>query len=112
MASPRHQLNRLPSQQRTPLHVCAECGSNLVHPVEWEQSGREHWTVLRRCPNCEWSASGTYHQALVDDFDRELDEGSQALTRDLRELARANMADAVDRFVVALNAGAVLPEDF
>ena len=31
---------------------------------------------------------------------------------DLRELARANMADAVERFVAALWAGAVLPEDF
>ncbi len=112
MAIPGHQGDRLEGELRRPLHHCLECRSNLVHPIEWEQTSREHWTVLLRCPNCEWSASGTYDQALVDDFDRELDEGAQALIRDLRELARANMADAVDRFVHALRAGAVLPEDF
>ena len=83
-----------------------------MHPIKWHQSGPEHWTVLLRCPNCEWCASGTFDQDLVDDFDRELDAGGQALMRDLRELARANMADSVDRFVHALEANAVLPEDF
>jgi hypothetical protein len=112
MAIPGHQRNRLTSELRRPLHQCVECGSHLVHPIEWEQTGREHWTVLLRCPNCEWSASGTFDQAHVDDFDRELDQGAQALIRDLRELSRANMAEAIGRFVHALRANAVLPEDF
>jgi hypothetical protein len=112
MAFPRHQERAVASQTQRPLHRCSRCESHLVHPVAWQQSGPEHWTVLLRCPNCEWCASGTYEQELVDDFDRELDYGAEALMRDLRELARANMAEAVDRFVEALRADAVLPEDF
>lgn len=112
MALPGHQGNGLASRTGRPLHRCTECDSHLVHPVDWQQTGSEHWTVVLRCPNCEWSASGTFDQDLVDDFDRELDAGAQALMRDFRELARANMADAVDRFVRALRADAVLPEDF
>lgn len=107
----------VPGQQRNqvghrPLHECPACASNLVYPVDWEQTGREHWSVCRRCPNCEWTGAGTFDQGLVDAFDEELDRGAEALIRDLRELARANMADAVDRFAEALRAGAVLPEDF
>ena len=112
MALPGQQGNRLATGPRPPLHRCVDCSCDLVQPVEWEQTGRKRWTVLLRCPNCDWSESGTFDQTLVDDFDHELDEGAQALARDLRELARANMADAVDRFVQALRADAVLPEDF
>jgi hypothetical protein len=112
MALPGHQGNGVASRTRRPLHRCSRCESHLVHPVAWQQSGPDHWTVLLRCPNCEWCASGTYEQDLVDDFDRELDGGAQALIRDLHELARANMAESVDRFAEALRADAVLPEDF
>jgi hypothetical protein len=97
---------------RTGLHLCAACGSPLVHPVEWEQVGRGSWTLSLRCPNCWWTGSGTYAQELVDAFDLALDEGIEALMDDLRELSRANMAEDVDRFVAALWADAVLPEDF
>ncbi|HEV2075984.1 MAG TPA: hypothetical protein VGR10_07070 [Thermoleophilaceae bacterium] len=89
-----------------------ECGSGLVHAVDWEEAGRDHWTVSLRCPNCEWMGSGTFCQSVVDSFDRKLDEGTQALIRDLGELTRANMAEDVARFVGALMAGAILPEDF
>ncbi len=34
------------------------------------------------------------------------------LARDYKRLMRANMADEIDRFVGALTADAILPEDF
>ncbi|MEZ0283948.1 MAG: hypothetical protein ACAH79_01780, partial [Thermoleophilia bacterium] len=37
-----------------PLHTCPACTSDLVYPVEWEESSGTSWTVERRCPNCEW----------------------------------------------------------
>ncbi len=94
------------------LHLCAACGSPLVHPVEWEQIGRGSWTVSLRCPNCWWTGSGIYAQELVDAFDLALDEGIEALMEDLRELSRANFVEDGERFVAALWADAVLPEDF
>ena len=97
---------------RHELHVCRECRSELVYPTEWEEAGPECWRVALRCPNCEWSVSGVFPQDLVDRFDERLDEGTEQVVGDLRELMRANMTEEIDRFVAALDAGALLPEDF
>jgi len=94
------------------LHLCPGCDQTLVYPTEWEEASETHWEVSLRCPNCEWFATGTYAQDVVDRFDEELDRGTEALVRDLKRLTRANMEDEVERFVKALGAGAILPEDF
>jgi hypothetical protein len=41
-----------------------------------------------------------------------LDLGTDALVKDLRRLVQANMEAEADRFAAALEAGAILPEDF
>jgi hypothetical protein len=94
------------------LHICPECDRDLVYPVEWEETSPTHWEVLLRCPNCEWSDVGTFDQATVDRFDEKLDIGTEILLRDLKRLEQANMEDEVERFVRAIDAGAILPEDF
>ena len=94
------------------LHVCGTCDSELVYPVDWEESGAEHWEVTLRCPNCEWSGTGVFDQDIVERFDEELDRGTEALVRDLKDLMQANMEDEIDRFVSALEAGHIVPEDF
>jgi hypothetical protein len=94
------------------LHVCLECDRDLVYPVEWEETSPTHWEVLLRCPNCEWSDVDTFDQATVDRFDEQLDIGTEILIRDLKRLQQANMEDECDRFVRAINADAILPEDF
>lgn len=97
---------------KTGLHICPECSSSLVYPLQWEEAGPEHWQVALRCPNCEWSADGVYPQDMVDDFDEELERGTDELVGDLKQLMRANMAEEVDRFAAALDADFILPEDF
>ena len=94
------------------LHVCLDCGSGLVYPVEWEEAGPEDWSVLLHCPNCDVCREGVFSQATVESFDEELDRGAEALARDYKRLMQANMADEVERFAGALHAGAILPEDF
>jgi hypothetical protein len=94
------------------LHICYECHSPLVYPVEWEEAGPENWRVLLQCPNCALMREGVFSQETVESFDEELDRGADALARDYRRLMRANMVEEIDRFAVALEAGAVLPEDF
>jgi hypothetical protein len=94
------------------LHICPECDRDLVYPVDWEEASVTHWEVALRCQNCEWSEVGTYDQATVDRFDEQLDDGTEALVRDLRRLLQANMEDEADRFAAALHANAILPEDF
>jgi hypothetical protein len=94
------------------LHVCPECDRDLVYPVEWEETSPTHWEVLLRCPNSEWSEVDVFDQPTVDRFDEKLDIGTEILIRDLKRLQQANMEDEVQRFVSALDADAILPEDF
>ena len=101
-----------PEQSVVDLHICGSCSSHLVYPTEWEESGATHWEVTLRCPNCEWSGTGIFEQELVERFDEELDRGTEALVRDLKRLAHANMEDEIERFTAALEAGHIVPEDF
>jgi len=101
-----------PAEPHQELHVCIECSSELVYPVQWEESGAENWSVLLHCPNCDVYREGVFSQDTVEVFDEELDRGADALARDYKRLMRANMAEEIDRFVGAITSGAILPEDF
>jgi hypothetical protein len=94
------------------LHLCGSCSSTLVYPTEWEEAGVTHWEVTLRCPNCEWAGTGIFEQELVERFDEELDRGTEALVRDLKRLAHANMEDEIERFTTALAEDHIVPEDF
>ena len=110
MAQPEAPGN--PVEPHQDLHVCTECDSELVYPVQWEEAGPDNWSVLLHCPNCDVFREGVFTQDNVELFDEELDRGADALARDYKRLMRANMADEIDRFMGALSAGAILPEDF
>jgi hypothetical protein len=101
-----------PAEVHQELHVCIECSSELVHPVQWEESGPDNWSVLLHCPNCGVYREGIFAQETVECFDEELDRGADALARDYKRLMRANMAEEMERFVGALQADAILAEDF
>ena len=107
-----HTADHPPAEAHQDLHMCMECSSDLVYPVQWEESGTENWSVLLHCPNCDVYREGIFTQDTVEVFDEELDRGADALARDYKRLMRANMSEEIDRFVGALTAGAILPEDF
>jgi hypothetical protein len=94
------------------LHVCPDCDSTLVYPVQWEEADESHWQITLRCPNCERSEEGVFGQALCDGFDDELERGTDALTRDYKRLMTANLAEEIDRFAKALEVDGILPSDF
>jgi hypothetical protein len=94
------------------LHICPNCGSELVQPVDWSEAPDDRWNLLLSCPNCDWYTEGLYTAAQVRELEDRLDEGLADMLRDLQRLAQANMADQIDRFVSALYADHILPEDF
>jgi hypothetical protein len=49
---------------------------------------------------------------VVDSFDEQLNEGSDALATAYRRMVRDNLVAEMERFAGALRAGAILPEDF
>lgn len=95
-----------------PLHVCPECQSQLVQPVDWTEAPNENWELRLRCPNCLWSTEGIYSQGAVEELEEHLDEGLADMLSDLQRLTKANMGEEIDRFLAALQADLILPEDF
>ena len=102
----------LPAEREAGLHVCRACASELVQPEWWEEAGNGAWRVGLRCPECEHRIEGVYGQTTVDAYDGRLNDGGDALEAIYRRLVRENLASELERFVGALDAGAILPEDF
>jgi hypothetical protein len=103
-------MSRITSSQG--LHVCPNCSSHLVQPVEWERVDDEAWTVLLRCPECEIFQAGVFGQAELDAYDMELDRGEALLRVAYMQVSTENMETEIEAFAHALMSGAVLPEDF
>jgi hypothetical protein len=101
-----------PVRETRELHICENCDSDLVYPTTWEEADERHWQVALRCPNCEHVDQGIFSQDECDRFDDQLEAGTDALTRDFKRLMAANMAEEIDRFVVALDADGIQPMDF
>ena len=93
-------------------HICPVCDSDLVQPLEWSEGRDDTWNLALNCPNCDWYAEGIYTAEEVRELEDRLDEGLADMLRDLQRLTQANMADHIDRFVSALHADEILPEDF
>ena len=102
----------VPAEDTRDLHVCVNCESELVYPVQWEEAGPESWHILLRCPDCEWNESGVFPQTQCDRFDDELEAGTETLTKDFKRLVTANMAEEIERFIQALDADGIQPMDF
>jgi hypothetical protein len=97
---------------RDDLHVCPGCASELVYPTDWEPVDAKRWSVVLRCPECEWGGGGIYAQDVLDRFDEALDRGTEQVLDDLKLLVRANLEDEIERFSVALRDDHILAEDF
>ena len=100
------------AQATVGLHICPSCESQLVQPVECDGATDDQWELTLRCPNCHWSARGTYAKEQLAELEDQLEAGVDAIVRDLQRLASANMADEIERFTAALEADLILPEDF
>jgi hypothetical protein len=105
------RFNEVDTDQRE-LHICPNCESDLIQPISWSETEDLHWELALDCPNCGWSESGIFTREQVEQLEDRLDEGLTEMICDLQRLTQANMAADVDRFIAALDAGLILPEDF
>jgi hypothetical protein len=94
------------------LHVCPECDSELVQPVDWAEAPQGLWELVLQCPNCFRLDEGVFDQDQIDALEERLDDGLTEMLSDLRRLTQANMSEEIERFAAALNADLILPEDF
>ena len=56
--------------------VCPLCGSDFVHPVEWQAVDESHMTVRLRCGECETWREAIFSDEVLERFDRRLDEAT------------------------------------
>jgi hypothetical protein len=101
-----------PPHEDLEAHKCPVCGSELVYPEDWDRSSQVSWTLHLRCPECELRREVTLGRASVEQFNRELYFGAQALARTADQMQRRNFEDEVDRIVAALERDLILPMDF
>jgi hypothetical protein len=101
-----------PPTQEPGLHICPECTSHLVQPVQWGEGSGGAWEMTLECPNCSWTLDGVFAREQVNRFEEQLDAGLATMLSDLRRLAQANMSEEVERFATALRDDLILPEDF
>ena len=94
------------------LLVCDRCRSRLMYPAGCEERGREEWHIELKCADCGGGRSGLFTVEMLDALDRELDRAEDEIEADLARMTSGNMADYMTRFVAALNADAIEPEDF
>ena len=98
---------------RTPTRTGAPCAAvTLVYPIDWDRSGPASWTLILRCPECETRREVMLGRASVEEFNRELYHGAQAIAREADRMTRSNFEDEVERIVVALEHDLILPMDF
>jgi hypothetical protein len=93
-------------------HVCPVCGGDLVHPMDWQRTGESAWQIRLRCPECHTERDVTMGRAEVEQLNRELYHGTQALAREAQRVSRQNFEDETRRFIAALRSGAIQPIDF
>jgi hypothetical protein len=94
------------------LHLCPTCACDLVQPLSWSESSEGRWELTLECPSCWWSETAVYDRHQVEGLEDKLDEGLAEMIGDLQRLTQANMAADIERFIAALDAEVILPEDF
>jgi hypothetical protein len=103
---------RRPGELDQGLLVCGRCRSRLMYPADCEEHGPNHWDIELECPDCGGQESTRFDIGMLDALDGELDRAAAEIEADLEFLTRANMSDYVTRFVSALDADAIEPDDF
>ncbi len=101
-----------PTAAEGDVHVCPVCRSTLVYPTDWQRTGSATWELKLRCPNCETQRNITLDREGVEQFNRVLYEGSEALAKQAEQLTRLHFEEEAERFVHALDEDQILPMDF
>ena len=102
---------RLARQRADAPHICKACTLPFAYPeFALPEGGR--WRVLLRCLSCGWSGERILDDEELENYERELDDECEQIEIDLELLTHCNMSEYLNRFVAALAADAIFPEDF
>lgn len=95
------------------IQVCPSCRLPFVVPGEIrEVVGVDRVRLDLGCANCEWTETCVKHDSELVSLDVALDRSFADLLWTLEVVWIANEEAAIGRFAKALEADAILPEDF
>jgi Zn finger protein HypA/HybF involved in hydrogenase expression len=94
------------------IELCTKCGSDRVHPTDWNEVEELRWQLALRCPDCEYRNVETYDAAEVERYDDVLNDATDRLIEELDRVTRENMSDTIDRLRSALENDGIMPFDF
>lgn len=112
MAGEGHPESSSSPDQSRDLATCLECHADYVCPMDWENNEDGTWRVKLRCGECEHRTVGDFDQDTLDRLDITLDGHTAIMIDDLADFAQVNMEEEVERFMAAIKADQILPEDF
>jgi hypothetical protein len=107
--SPYTRLRRAADRD---LSICWECRSRLVEPTSWKSAGPTSWRLDLWCPDCLHARQEVVTAEAADRFDEHLDGVMTRMFAALGRFEQERMREACERFIGALTAGAIVPEDF
>jgi len=110
-AEEARDLRRAPGCE-VPEITCGSCGSDLVFPIDWENTSQTMWLVTLRCPECRAEYDEPMERWRVERFVAQLHTQKRALARELARFTLSSFVVEVERFVAALKAGHIQPDDF
>jgi hypothetical protein len=106
------EFSPAPAQPEQDAHVCPICRSSLVYPIDWTRENDVAWSLVLRCPECETRRQVLLDRCGVEQFNRELYLGAQAVAREADRLCRRNFEEESAKLVEALQRDLILPMDF
>ena len=96
----------------TGLQVCSDCHADHVHPIEWRESGEEHWWMLLRCGACRTTREVVVANEVAERYGRDLDDALEVIARAARALDAERLAREADAFAEALERDLIDADDF
>ena len=108
----RRRAGRTTSRPGTGLQVCRSCHADHVHPVEWSESGDEHWWMLLRCGACRVDREVVVSNSIAERYGQELDAAIDEISRAVWKIDGERMAREAEAFAEALERDLISADDF
>src|SRR4051812_41538043 len=102
---------------RTVLHgaeliECPSCRRPFVVPAHvLDAIDGDRFVIELSCNDCGWLSVETHDDRTLEELDRELDRQTAHMEAAPSLMSTAAQVEWTQRFVAALNAGEILPED-
>ena len=111
--SSEHDPSNESAREGHELQICTNCTFDTVDIIDsWSSDDADMRSVTLRCGNCEFVRDVDEDRLVIDSLADYLEYATEQIEQDLDLLTKANFCDDIVRFLAAVEADHILPEDF